>query len=892
MTLPGRDPSTQRLADYGLTIPAVAIALLAGVLTLRAGAAPLSVAPLALVVALSAWYGGFGPGLFALAQAAAGIDVFLLEPGSVLRFSGPAQAAAFAVFIAGWLVFCIVAERVYRQLQHDRRVRTAAESSSLQANRLAQLTAALAQARTPRAAIEAALQEPLHALNADAGMLLLTSRDGETAEIARAVAYPDGQPAEKISLAQLGPISDAVGRGAPIILGSRQARDAMYARGGPLDSGNRFEAVVVVPLLIGSRVVAVLQLEFVAPRELTVADHEYVRAFATYAARALDRTWQLEFAERARSDAEHLRAQAHQELAERKTIEHALRASETRYRGLAARTSRLHTLSSALSEAVTVDAVARAVITHGRIVAGATAGEVMMLVEDGGQFETLYGESSDAQGAEKRRTPVEDGLCATDAVRTRRPVFVKSLTDWQDRYWRSASTAADGGYESSATMPLLVEGSSIGVLAFHFTVPVNFDDDYQALLTSVAQHCAQALDRARLYESTQRARADAERANRIKDEFVSVVSHELRTPLSAILGWAGMLQRGTLSSEKTSRALQSIADNARRQARLIEELLDFSRVASGRTSLHLERVDMRDLIRNVVESMAPTAAARGVELHHSPAPPVDVDGDIRRLEQVFFNLIDNALKFTPKGGRVSLDVRIVDRQVEVQVTDTGAGIDAEFLPLVFERFRQADSTTSRAHGGLGLGLSIAQQLVEAHKGTITANSAGKGFGATFTVRLPAAARRAEGFADEPRRPAAAPDAVGIEPRLDGLRVLIVDDEADAREVMAQTLETYGASVELAESARDALEILEHLRVDVLLADIAMPDEDGYALIRNVRASSVPGVSTIPAAAVTAFTREEHRQLALNSGFQLHLGKPFQPAELVRAVDLLAHRVVH
>jgi CheY-like chemotaxis protein len=226
------------------------------------------------------------------------------------------------------------------------------------------------------------------------------------------------------------------------------------------------------------------------------------------------------------------------------------------------------------------------------------------------------------------------------------------------------------------------------------------------------------------------------------------------------------------------------------------------------------------------------------------------------------------------------------------VADTGTGIDAEFLPRVFDRFRQADSTTSRAHGGLGLGLSIAKQLMEAHKGTIEAASAGKGHGATFTVRLPAASRVSGEFPRQPQPPAVQPDLSGADMRLDGLRVLVVDDEADAREVMAQTLETYGASVELAESAHEALEILEHLRVDVLLADIAMPDEDGFSLIRNVRASSVPGVSTIPAAAVTAFTREEHRQHALTAGFQLHLGKPFQPAELVRAVDLLAHRAIH
>jgi K+-sensing histidine kinase KdpD len=217
---------------------------------------------------------------------AVGTDVFLIEPWTVMRFASVAEAMAFAVFLAGWLVFCILAERVYRQSQRDHDVRTAAENSSSQANRLAQLTAALAQARTPRAAIEASLQEPLHALKADAGMLLLTSRDGQTAEIARAVAYPEGAHPEKISLAEPGPISDAVGRGAPIFLPS----------------------AVVVPLLIGSRVVAVVKLDFSARRELSTDDHEYVRAFATYAARALDRTWQLEFAERARSDAEHLRA--------------------------------------------------------------------------------------------------------------------------------------------------------------------------------------------------------------------------------------------------------------------------------------------------------------------------------------------------------------------------------------------------------------------------------------------------------------------------------------------------------------------------------------------------------------------------------------------------------
>ena len=290
---------------------------------------------------------------------------------------------------------------------------------------------------------------------------------------------------------------------------------------------------------------------------------------------------------------------------------------------------------------------------------------MLLLVDEGAQLETLHAEADGRRDAGAARVPVEDGLCSTAAVRTGLPVFIRSLEDWQQRFWRSASVAADGGYQSSATLPLLVEGAPAGVLTFHFTVPVNFDDDYQALLVSVAQHCAQALDRARLYESTQRARADAERANRIKDEFVSIVSHELRTPLNAILGWTDMLQRGMLAPEKSARALQSVHDNASRQARLIEELLDFSRVSSGRTSLQMEPVDVRELIRGVVESMIPTAVARAIDLQLSPVPPAVVRGDIRRLEQVCFNLIDNALKFTPDGGRVAIDVRIAGGQVEI-----------------------------------------------------------------------------------------------------------------------------------------------------------------------------------------------------------------------------------
>jgi signal transduction histidine kinase len=443
-----------------------------------------------------------------------------------------------------------------------------------------------------------------------------------------------------------------------------------------------------------------------------------------------------EAALQARADAEALRERANQELAERQKVERALRASETRYRTLAARTGRLHNLAAALSEAASVDAVARAVVQHGCNVLGAAAGEVLLLARGG--FEVLYSDVPREGAPQDGRIPLEPGLCATEVIETREPVFISSFDEWQERFSRSAAIAADGGYVSSATLPLLVDGAPVGVLAFHFTAPVNFDDEYRALLRAVVQHCAQALDRARSYEAAQRARADAETANRLKDEFVSIVSHDLRTPLNAILGWTSMLQAGSLDEATAKRALQSVHDNATRQLRLVEDLLDLSRLQSGRMALNIEDIDLRALLRGVVESIVPVAAGGNLRIDVESVPPLKLRGDARRLEQVFFNLLGNAVKFTPEGGRIAIAVRDLSGAVEIRVSDTGEGIDPSFLPHVFDAFRQGDGESARRHGGVGLGLSIARELIEAHKGTIAAESPGVGGGAAFTVRLPTA----------------------------------------------------------------------------------------------------------------------------------------------------------
>jgi CheY-like chemotaxis protein/two-component sensor histidine kinase len=379
---------------------------------------------------------------------------------------------------------------------------------------------------------------------------------------------------------------------------------------------------------------------------------------------------------------------------------------------------------------------------------------------------------------------------------------------------------------------------------------------------------------------------EAETANRLKDEFVSIVSHDLRTPLNAMLGWTAMLQKGTLDPSITARALRSIHDNATRQAKLIDDLLDFSRIIAGRLALEREEVDLRQLLRNVIESMIPAAAAKRIDMQFQAADEAVVLGDVRRLEQVFFNLVGNAVKFTDDGGRVDVEIDALDDTVEVRVSDTGVGIDPSFLPHVFDRFRQADSTTNRVYGGVGLGLSIARQLVEAHQGNISVQSAGKNQGSTFIVRLPSGVKRPAAVSPLVASESA-PGSKGAQAiRLDGVRVLVVDDESDSRDVMAQALEDCGARVTLAQNARDALTILEQSEVDVLLADVAMPDEDGYALIRKVRASTAGRIATIPAAAVTAHARDDERRLALSAGFHLHLAKPIEITQLTRTVQEL------
>ena len=763
---------------------------------------------------------------------------------------------------------------LFARAARDRSARADAERARLQARQAGDLTAALSRTRMPRETVRAALTETVHTFRATGGFVLLVSEDGHEAVVADAIGWPDeGIVGTHVSLGAKTPLADAI-RNFELLLADPPVDDLLHG----------VTSAAVVPLVAAQRAVGALGLGFDRRDPLDGDARARLVTAGRHAAQALIRTQAYDAALRACEAGEAFRVRADAELRERHRVEDALRESEAKYRALAARMTRLYELSAALSEAITIDSVAKVIVRQGKAVVGASAGCVAMTASEGRQFETLYADGYARLAVESwHRFAAEPGLCATAVAETNAPVFVESVDAWQRLYPRSGALAADGGFESAAVLPLLSEGVTIGVLSFHFTAPVNFTDEYTALLRSVAQHCAQALDRARLYEAAQRARADAESANRAKDDFLSTLSHELRTPLNAMLGWASMLRGGTLDSDKRTRALDAIFSNATRQARLIEDLLDVSRIVAGRTSLDREEVAIADTLRAAVDAIMPSAENNGVRLQLEPVGAAAVAADPRRLEQVFLNLIANAVKFTPSGGRVTVDATIGEAHIDVRVSDTGPGIDPAFLPNVFDRFRQGDASASRRVGGLGLGLFIARRLVEAHGGTIAAASDGVGRGAVFTVTLPILRHPARPRASTPRgepAPAAAPQLAGI-------RVLLVDDEPDALEMMSSALETCGASVTTAASAHQALESLARERFDVLLSDIAMPDGDGYELIRGVRRLAPSPAARIPAAAVTAFASDDDRRRAIAAGYHAHLAKPVPPAVLAETVASLA-----
>jgi PAS domain S-box-containing protein len=401
---------------------------------------------------------------------------------------------------------------------------------------------------------------------------------------------------------------------------------------------------------------------------------------------------------------------------------------------------------------------------------------------------------------------------------------------------------------------------------------------------------ASGAERETMLEAERNARMLAQRSARMKDEFLATLSHELRTPLNAILGWTQLLRsRGASEPAELARAMEIIERNARAQVRLIDDLLDLSRIMSGRFRLDVQQVSLLEIVRGALDSIEPTARTKGVRLESVLDPQsVVVSGDPARLQQVFWNLLSNAVKFTPKGGRIQVVLQRVNSHIEFSISDTGIGIPTAFLPHVFERFSQKDSSTHREYGGLGLGLAICKQLVDLHGGSIQAKSMGEGQGATFVVTLPLIILGKEKDAVRVHPTAVELSEAVPVPRLDGVRALLVDDEADALELIQRVLENQGALVTTVRSGDQALRLLESSTPDVLISDIGMPGMDGYQFMRRMRAAE-PKERRVPALALTAFARPDDRKHAILAGYQAHLAKPFDMAELAIVVAGLVGR---
>ncbi|HEY2405101.1 MAG TPA: ATP-binding protein, partial [Polyangiaceae bacterium] len=442
---------------------------------------------------------------------------------------------------------------------------------------------------------------------------------------------------------------------------------------------------------------------------------------------------------------------------------------------------------------------------------------------------------------------------------------------------------------SAMVVPLRTREQVLGVMTFVYAESGrHYSKEDLEFAEELARRASIAIENARLYAAEQGARQSADIANRAKDEFLATISHELRTPLNAILGWAKLLASAGLDESKRARAAETIERNAVAMAQLIEDLLDVSRIISGKMRLETRLVDLASVVNAALESAKPSIDAKGMtlrtdlELHAG-----SLLGDPSRLQQVIWNLLSNAVKFTDRGGQLELSLRRDGEMVELRVRDTGKGISPQFLPHVFDPFRQADGRITRSYGGLGLGLSICRHIIELHGGQISAESAGEGSGSTFIVRLPVSVGHHVSETDRISRLPAAEDAFERPPVLRGLKVLVVDDDEDARLLVERILEECGSQVASAASVPQAMAAIGTAPPDVLVSDIGMPGEDGFDLIRKVRALPAPQGGQVPAIALTAYTRAQDRRQLLNAGYMMHVPKPVEPAELVSVVASLA-----
>ena len=543
----------------------------------------------------------------------------------------------------------------------------------------------------------------------------------------------------------------------------------------------------------------------------------------------------------------------------------------------------LYDAVASLSEVASVEELGRVTLQQGLVALGASAGSLALLAEGGDTLEMVGMVGYPSDSIERWRTfPLAAAVPLAETVRRGAPIYIDSSEQRLRAYPELETLRAEVGTRSSACLPLVIGGRTVGALGLSFESEAAFSREDRDFMLSLSRQCSQALDRIRLFEGERRAREEAERASLMKDEFLATLSHELRTPLNAILGWATLLIDQASANAALTKGLVTIQRNARAQTKIIEDLLDMSRIINGNVRLDLQPCDLVQVLKEAVESIRPTAEAKGIRLHAVlTAAPATMTGDPARLQQVFWNLLTNAVKFTSRGGEVRVSLARANSHLEITVADTGDGIDAAFLPYVFDRFRQADGGITRRHGGLGLGLAIAKQLVELHGGSIDVKSPGVGRGATFTAELPFELVRRDSEIDGLERSITDAPPSQAEPPKDraqlmGLRILVVDDEPDALALLEELLCARGAVVRCAASSPQAMECIALEAPDVIVSDIGLPGEDGYELLRRIRERH----PELPSVALTAYASPDDRLRAMRAGFQAHLTKPLDAAKLV------------
>ncbi|MBD2046816.1 response regulator [Coleofasciculus sp. FACHB-64] len=577
----------------------------------------------------------------------------------------------------------------------------------------------------------------------------------------------------------------------------------------------------------------------------------------------------------------------------------------TRQRQYTSRLQRLAEASVSINSTLSLEELLRLITEQSRDIIGAHQSVTSLTLDENWAQAINSVSLSDkyAQWRDYSETTDGSGIYAL-VCSMKRPMRMTQAELEAHPAWRGFGKAADNHppMRGWLAVPLIGRnGQNIGLIQLSDKYEGEFTEEDEAILVQMAQMASAAIDNAQLYQESQQA-------NRMKDEFLAILSHELRSPLNPILGWTQLLRTRKFDQATTARAIETIERNAKLQTQLIEDLLDVSRIIRGKVGLNISPINLVSTLEAAIDTVRLAADAKSIQLQSFLDPSVGlVSGDSSRIQQVVWNLLSNAIKFTPEGGRVEIRLSMVSGQksfanerelmkneglrtnrnyAQIQVLDTGKGIRADFLPHVFDYFRQADGSTTRKHGGLGLGLAIVHHLVELHGGTVYAESPGEGQGATFTVILPLIKSEAKKLTMEEDVLLGSESSVGSA-LLDGVRVLVVDDDTDTREFLTFMLEQYGAEAIAAASAQEAFERIPQVRPDVLVSDIGMPDEDGYSLLGKVRKLDASQGGETPAIALTAYAREEDRTQALSAGFQMHLAKPVEPDELANVVAKLA-----